>query len=275
MTELALPNKGERRSLIRDLDIEGRPGQVSRRVVLAVLKEIEDLSGSKGVCWPGQATLADAIDYGERTVRRAIDYLSDIGVLEVERAADPSRVSRLHFRINWQAVASMTGRAIKTAAKSVVNAVTGRNQPASSDRPTGQQEQTNRPVASPTLLIDPKRTTTTPETAVVEGVGTSSSNESLTLTSEQLEDDVAVREFFRSNADRLPHTRDAEGLKQVFRLAVHCLEVGRLPGRLFGSLVIRDPQTVDIPKSAREAGDRRLERFARKVDQARRNGGAV
>jgi len=62
-----------------DVDLKGDP------LVKFVLVALADQADDYGYCWPSQKTIAKKVCQGERTVRRHIATLRDLGLLTVIR----------------------------------------------------------------------------------------------------------------------------------------------------------------------------------------------
>lgn len=67
---------------IRDWASRQRTGDPTAKLLLLVLAEH---ANSHGVCWPGQRRLADLMEVSERTVRRTLSQLTELGLVFVRR----------------------------------------------------------------------------------------------------------------------------------------------------------------------------------------------
>ena len=104
----------------------GRERELSQGKLLTLLK-IADHADQDGVCWPGEAHLAEYTAQGDRTVRRHLGELEADDLLHRERAEQTAGRGRAHDRIflHMDQPANLAGE--KRA-----------DLPATDDRPTGQ-----------------------------------------------------------------------------------------------------------------------------------------
>ena len=70
-----------------DVDLKGDP------LVKFVLVALADQADDYGYCWPSQKKIAEKVCQGERTVRRHIATLRDLGLLTVIRRSSTTALS--------------------------------------------------------------------------------------------------------------------------------------------------------------------------------------
>ena len=109
--------RGEQLNLLRKLKLPAhvhKSGKVSGAVQKAVLRAIDDHEG-RHACYASQATLADEIGRGVRTVARAIAGLIALDLITVER---PHRMAPNHHRIAWNSVKQLVAQRSATNVRS-------------------------------------------------------------------------------------------------------------------------------------------------------------
>jgi hypothetical protein len=81
----------------------GGPIDISARLKLAYAMLLKYAWG-EDACFPGQSKLADDMGSGERSVRRYLDELEKIGLLEIiQRGLGKTNLYRLHLTVRQSA----------------------------------------------------------------------------------------------------------------------------------------------------------------------------
>ncbi|MEZ6068297.1 MAG: helix-turn-helix domain-containing protein [Planctomycetaceae bacterium] len=82
---------------------------VSAKIVRAVLYRLHHYAGGNDWCWPSQSTLAETTDCAEKSVRRAVEAMERLGLIEVRRQRNSAGQVCNHYRIEWSAIQQRCG----------------------------------------------------------------------------------------------------------------------------------------------------------------------